>query len=76
VEPETFLFASLVMAVRAAQRFTAPTIDLLAIKKPRETITIHAEVLGGTGEAGDLAPSGVALFPLALLGRQKASRKR
>jgi hypothetical protein len=38
-ELEAFLFTSLVAAVRVVQRFRAPTIDLLTIKKPSETIT-------------------------------------
>jgi hypothetical protein len=49
VEPEAFLFAWLVVVVRVVQRFRAPTIDLLAIKKPSETISFCAEILRGAG---------------------------
>jgi hypothetical protein len=68
-ESEAFLLASLVVAVHARQRFTVPTIKPLALKKPSETITSRAKIFASGGEAGDLAPNGVALFALALLGR-------
>jgi hypothetical protein len=54
---------------RAIQRFITPIIKLLALKKPSETITIRAEVFASAGEASDLAPNGVTLFPLALFGQ-------
>jgi hypothetical protein len=65
VEPEAFLLAPLVVAVSTVQ-----------LQKPSGTIIFRAEVLAGAEEAGELAPNGVALFPLALLGRRTAAQRR